>query len=111
MKNLVFILLCMGNFVHAQLTVQQIMQDQKWIGTSPTNVVWAWNGKTVFFNWNPEQTVGDSAYAYTLNTKQPVKANFNNAAVVNAASSGSYNTSYTQLVYAYQGDIFLLDIK
>ncbi len=32
------------------LTVDTIMQDPKWMGTSPTNVFWSEDGAWVYFN-------------------------------------------------------------
>ncbi len=94
-----------------QLTVEKIMQDPKWIGTSPANISWSWDSKSVFFNWNPDKNVSDSFYIFSLNSKEPVKLKYNEAQLLSAINNGSYNTNYSQLVYAYKGDLFLLDIK
>ncbi|MDD2794127.1 MAG: hypothetical protein PHD73_13180 [Sediminibacterium sp.] len=52
---------------HAQtLTVDKIMQDPKWIGTSPGNAFWGPDSKTVYFNWNPQNNVADSVYAFSI---------------------------------------------
>jgi len=48
-----------------QLTVEKIMQDPKWMGCSPANAFWGIDGKTVYFNWNPEKNVSDSVYAFS----------------------------------------------
>jgi hypothetical protein len=49
------------------------MRDSKWIGTSPTNISWTWDSKSVFFSWNPDKNVSDSFYIFLLNSKEPVK--------------------------------------
>jgi len=36
-----------------KLTVEKIMRDPKWIGTSPSNPMWSVDGNLLFFNWNP----------------------------------------------------------
>lgn len=87
------------------------MRDPKWIGTSPTNVSWTWDSKSVFFNWNPEKNVSDSFYIFSLNSKEPVKLKYNDAQLFSAINSGTYNSTYSQIVYSYKGDLFLLDIK
>ena len=94
-----------------QLTVEKIMQDQKWIGTSPSNIFWSYDSKTVLFNWNPEKHISDSAYSFLLNSKEPVKIKYNDAAWMSAINNGTYNNTFTQIVFAYKGDIFLLDIR
>ncbi|MFL9481801.1 prolyl oligopeptidase family serine peptidase [Chitinophagaceae bacterium LWZ2-11] len=97
---------------HAQnLTVEKIMKDPKWIGTSPSNISWSWDSKTVFFNWNPDQNVSDSTYKYSIAGKDISKAGYKDAALESAIEAGNYNVGFTQLVYTYKGDIFLLDIK
>ena len=49
----------------APLTVQKIMRDPKWMGTSPDAYRWSADSKTVFFNWNPENK--DKAQPYKVN--------------------------------------------
>ena len=39
----------------AQLTVEQIMRDPKWIGTSPSEIFWSYDSKAINFRWNPEK--------------------------------------------------------
>ena len=40
-----------------KLTVEKIMRDPKWIGTSPSAPQWSPDGKTLFFNWNPDKAI------------------------------------------------------
>ncbi|MBN9296611.1 MAG: S9 family peptidase [Filimonas sp.] len=94
-----------------QLTVEKIMRDPKWIGTSPSNVTWSYDSKTVFFDWNPDKNESDSTYAYNLQTKKIEKSPYKNVRLQQAIRNGSYSRTYNQLVYAYNGDIFLLDLK
>jgi dipeptidyl aminopeptidase/acylaminoacyl peptidase len=93
------------------LTVEKIMKDPKWIGTSPTNVYWSQDSKSVFFNWNPMSNVSDSVYAYAIGGNEPQKVGYWEAQKMDALDNGVYNTSYTQMVYTYRGDIYLTDIK
>ncbi len=92
------------------LTVEKIMQDPKWIGTSPTNVFWSYNSKALYFQWNPEKATSDSFYIYQLNSKAPVKLAYNDAQLAQAIHDGAYNNARSQIAYAYKGDIYLLDI-
>ena len=64
----VLLVLCLGTFVISQaqnkaLSVEKIMRDIKWIGSSPSNISWSWDNKSVFFNWNPDKNIADSFYA------------------------------------------------
>jgi dipeptidyl aminopeptidase/acylaminoacyl peptidase len=91
------------------LTVDYIMRDQKWVGSSPSNINWSWDSKSVFFNWNPDKNLADSFYIFKLNSKQPEKLNYNQAQLLRAINNGSYNKNYAQVVYSFKGDIFLLN--
>lgn len=92
------------------LTVEKIMRDPKWIGTSPDNLAWSPDGQTVYFNWNPEKAPADSLYAITLANHMPVKTKPAERQLIGARNFGSYNLAKTQLVYTFQGDLFLLDL-
>src|SRR6185295_19458917 len=57
-----------------KLTVEKIMSDPKWIGTSPSNVYWGADGNSLYFNWNPDNSPSDSVYFITLTDHNPTKA-------------------------------------
>src|SRR5262245_14311447 len=108
---LLLLLLTAGAFAQESLTVEKIMRDPVWIGTSPSGVNWSYDSKSVYFNWNPDKNTADSLYTWSLTGTSPAKLKYNDAALLTAINNGNYNSTYTQLVYAYRGDIFLLDIK
>ncbi|MHA0111163.1 hypothetical protein ACXYUI_29140, partial [Klebsiella pneumoniae] len=83
-KILLAITLLVVVTTHAQLTVEKIMADTRWMGTSPSNVFWSSDNKTVFFNWNPQKNISDSLYSYTLGATAPQKANPWDIAKINA---------------------------
>ena len=97
---------------HAQLrdglTVEKIMRDPKWIGTSPSAPGWSEDG-TLFFSWNPDKAPADSIYAISPQHPVPFKAT--------AAQKQAYNTNYnynqarTAFVYSRDGDIYYTDSK
>ncbi len=94
----------------AQLTVEKIMRDPKWIGSSPSNVFWSHDSKTVYFGWNPTQQISDSVYQFTMGTKEPAKTNYIETQKAAAINSGVFNSVYSQMAFVYRGDIFLLDL-
>lgn len=107
------------------LTVETIMQDPKsWVGTSPSNPFWSDDSKTLYFNWNPDRTLGDSLYKVTftslvprsgrtrlLAASQPVKVSPTERRALPAPPVSAFNLAYTQRVFDRQGDLFLLDLK
>jgi len=94
----------------AQLTVEKIMQDSKWMGTSPSGVTWSYDSKWLYFNWNPDQNTADSLYAYSLSNRETKKLKYNEGQYALAIANGTHNTARTKLVFVYRGDIYLLDI-
>ena len=69
------------------LSVEKIMRDPKWIGTSPSNVFWSADGKYLYFNWNPDNAPSDSLYFITLKIKRQQKASVAQKQNVLAANS------------------------
>lgn len=110
-RNLVFacLLLCLASMAQQKLTVEKIMRDPKWIGSSPSSPYWSFDGNYLFFNWNPDNSADDSLYYITAVDKRPKKVDA--AMKKNILSFVVYNSSYTQYVYSKDGDIFLTDVK
>ena len=76
-----------------KLTVEKIMRDPNWIGTSPSNIQWSNDGKNIYFNWNPEKALADSLYYITLSNKTPVKVTPAEIRVIRATGNYVYNIS------------------
>src|ERR1043165_9704549 len=102
---------CKGQEKLTKLTVEKIMRDPKWIGTSPSAPYWSIDNKTVYFSWNPEQKLGDSLYSVTLTNISPQKYPAQQQLKIIPAASVIYNASRTAYVYARAGDIFCTEIK
>jgi dipeptidyl aminopeptidase/acylaminoacyl peptidase len=90
------------------LTVPYIMRDPKWIGTSPSEVTWADDGKKVYFRWNPDR-LPESAW-YAVSPGSPVPARVAEAEPRQAATFGPLNRARTKKLFALDGDIFLKDL-
>lgn len=90
------------------LTVEQIMQDPKWIGTSPDGVYWGADGK-LYFDWNPERAELTSLYCITTSTHTPQKVD--RAAQQRIVAQFVYDKGRRQIVFERQGDIYLRDLK
>lgn len=112
MKKTLFLVLISFSAIGQQLaplTVEKIMRDPKWMGTSPSNVFWSEDSKQVYFSWNPDNNVGDSLYSASVIAKTPQKI----APKMRRAlptGPGEYNKAHTKRVFERNGDIFLLDI-
>ena len=108
-KIFILFIICFSFFTtQAQLTVEKIMQEPyKWIGTSPSNIFWSEDSKTIYFSWNPDKNKGDSLYKIVLPNKTPTKVSPKERRAL-PAQSGSYNQNYSMKVYEKQGELFLL---
>lgn len=93
------------------LTIEKIMSDPKWIGTSPSNPFWSADGTKLYFDWNPEKAPSDSLYFITKENKIPIKASVSEKQNVVRANSVLYNLERTAYVYQKNGDIFYKELK
>ncbi|WP_346238875.1 prolyl oligopeptidase family serine peptidase [Niabella insulamsoli] len=93
------------------LTVEKIMRDPKWMGTSPSQLQWNRAGDTLFFLWNPDQLPADSLYFITLKNTTPQKATVAQRQFLSPPGAYVYNERRSQYVFEKNGDIFFADLK
>ena len=93
------------------LTVEKIMRDPKWIGTSPANVSWSHDSKYIYFNWNPEKAITDSLYYASKENPVPQKTTYQQRQSILRNRDITYNSNRTSYVYDKDGDIFIADTK
>ncbi len=94
-----------------KLTVEKIMRDPKWIGTSPSNVSWSFDSKYIYFSWNPEKALTDSVYFISKENINPQKTSYRQRQDLLEERDVIYNSSRTSYVYDKDGDIFIADSK
>lgn len=94
-----------------QLTVEKIMRDPKWIGTSPSGAQWSADSKMLFFSWNPAGETADSLYFITPGNSIPVKASVAQKQALVNANAIQYNLARTAFVYSKDGDIYFTEVK
>lgn len=92
-----------------ELTVEKIMRDPKWIGSSPSGVSWSPDSKTVYFFWNPDKAPADSLYKITLQSRTPQKVSKTERLAM-PPTNGVYNRSSTKMIFEKNGDLFLYDV-
>lgn len=91
------------------LTVEKIMRDPKWIGTSPDDIRWSDDSKKIYFTWNPEASERDDLYSITLNDNKPQKVGLAEHKAL-APANGNWNKTHTIKLFEKYGDIFLSNI-
>jgi dipeptidyl aminopeptidase/acylaminoacyl peptidase len=93
-----------------ELSLEQIMQDPKWMGSFPGRPYWSEDGKWVYFMWNPEKAESDSLYKVARDGGKPVKVTLEEQRNM-PSRYGRYNKKRTLKLYEKNGDLFLLDIR
>jgi len=114
-RNLLLLLLLCSFNLFAQkldkLTVEKIMRDPKWMGTSPSNPFWGNDGSTLYFSWNPDNAPGDSTWYITTTNKTPVKATVSQKQGLSSEGNYNYNETRTACVFTKDGDIIYKELK
>lgn len=108
-RTLLVIILPFQVWPQSSLTVKQIMQGIKYVGTSPSRVYWGEHGEFLYFNWNPEQASGDSLYRISMGNHIPEKVSWSTRKNL-PSRQGSYNIVKTKKLYTKNGDIYEYDL-
>jgi dipeptidyl aminopeptidase/acylaminoacyl peptidase len=90
----------------SKLSVEKIMKDPKWIGTSPSNIFWGLNSQEVYFNWNPDNNLGDSLYVYSVISDKIDKAKPSISYNL-PSSTGVISPDKTIGAFVKNGDLFI----
>ncbi|GAA3992910.1 S9 family peptidase [Mucilaginibacter dorajii] len=91
------------------LTIEKIMRDPKWIGTSPSEIRWSDDSKKLLFKWNTDKTGPDELFGATPANVKPQKVSIEDQR--NLTGNGSWNKKHTQKVFEKNGDLYLEDLK
>ena len=117
MKKLSFLFLLFAANANAQelvplttLSVQKIMRDPKWMGTSPDGFRWAADSKTIFFNWNPENKDKAQPYKVVVASEKVDKA-ANDEAEKSSGINYVYNIDKSLGLLEKGGDVYLTNVK
>ena len=60
------------------LQLEDIMKGNEFIGHQPENHRWSVDGKTMLFDWNPKNEIGNSTYFWNTNSGTPQKVTTTN---------------------------------
>lgn len=99
-------------FVFAQtssLTVEKIMRDPKWMGTSPENIYWDFNSQNVYFNWNPKGN--DLSSLFKIGLKQYNPEEVAQSEQSNIVRQVTYDNAKKRYLQVLNGDIYITDVK
>ena len=93
----------------SQLKLTDIMQGQKFTGYWPDNIYWAYDSKTIYFEWNPEQEILMQWYGYSLDKKSFHK--LSEKELQNRLPKNyKYNADKSKMIYTRNGDLYVFDV-
>lgn len=108
-------LIAAGSHAFAQkldtLSIEKIMRDPKWIGTSPAGIRWSDDSKKIYFTWNPDNEFKESLYSITPGNINPQKVGINERKDMVPAYGAKWNRNHTLKLFSRNGDIFLENLK
>ena len=90
----------------SELTLEKIMKGQEWTGTWPTDVKWTADGSTVFFNWNPENELLPSTWAWVAGERVVHKPDPDESADMIPAGECDYSADRSRIVWARNGNLW-----
>ncbi|MGC1631459.1 MAG: S9 family peptidase, partial [Gelidibacter sp.] len=115
-KSIFFSLLFSFLFINiyaqkSELSVEEIMQDPKWMGTFPSNVKWDQNSSALYFNYNSDNDPSDSLYRIRLaNPKKIEKVSWTEEKNIDFAR-GTFDKAKTKKIYSKGNVLIVLDVK
>lgn len=93
----------------SSLTIDQIMQGEKFVGYLPSRISWTDDSKSIIFSWNPEMDTLRSLYSINVEDKKAQRLTPEQLLALSAP--GDYSSDYLWKVYAKNGDLFLKDLS
>jgi dipeptidyl aminopeptidase/acylaminoacyl peptidase len=114
-RTLIFILVIFTISLYAQpvenqsvLTIEQVMQGEKFVGYSPSGLFWSQDSQTAYFSWNPEMDTLNSMYKVSVDGGPPEKVGLEDEMAL-PSRFGTYSKDFRYYLYPQNGDLFLLD--
>ena len=92
------------------LTIEKIMQGEKFTGVSPDRMRWSPTGDRLYFNWTQDVDSVPALYEVEPVTAEPRKLSRQEIKDLPAAY-GAFNRNRSLMVYAKDGDLFMLTLK
>ncbi|MCQ0112366.1 alpha/beta fold hydrolase [Zhouia amylolytica] len=92
----------------SQLTIDQVMKGEDFVGYLPTRIEWKDDSERIYFSWNPDNDTIRSTYGVDLGSKKIEKLTFDELKL--KSNSGHYSSDFKWKVYEKGGDLFLKNL-
>lgn len=93
-----------------KLTIESIMQGERFTGFSPNNIRWSPSGSVLYFDWNPDMDTLPSLYSVKRDDLKPQKVGIEERKEL-PSFNGVYNRERSMMVFSKDGDLFLMQLK
>jgi dipeptidyl aminopeptidase/acylaminoacyl peptidase len=104
------LLMSLNLFPQSSLSIEKIMQGDKFTGISPERMQWSPSDDRLYFRWT--QNVDSTPALYVTDAGNPVPRKLSLEETKELpAFNGSFNKDRSKMVYSKNGDLFILDIK
>lgn len=90
------------------LSLKEIMKGNEFIGHQPENIRWGVDGKTIYFDWNPENNPGNYTYYYGLDFKNKI---FPKADLTKITEYDKLQRNFLINYYSIEGALVAFDKK
>src|ERR1019366_4725030 len=111
-RTLTFLLLISCSYSFAQkldkLTIEKIMRDPVWMGTSPSGISWSNDSKKIYFDWNPEKAEHDVLYVINPADPKTEKVSIEERRDM-LPTAGPWNKAHKVKLYEKNSDIWFFD--
>jgi len=92
----------------SSLSIETIMQGDRFVGVSPSGIFWSANSEELYFNWNPELDTLSSRYRTDPSGSEPQKMSTEQQQAI--IRPETYSEDGQQMLYTKFGDLYLLDL-
>lgn len=92
------------------LTIEQIMEGEKFVGYLPENIFWGPDGASIYFTWNPDMDTLRQLYKVSPRGGSPEPVSLEEQMLL-PTRGGVYSDDRTEMLFEKGGDLFLLDLE
>src|ERR1044072_7718874 len=82
--------------------LEEIMKGDDFIGHSPENYEWSYDGSGIYFDWNPDNEPGNSPYYYRIADGKTEKLAYS---VQNPPAAPAKHKAYETIYFSGFGDL------
>ncbi|MFW5820248.1 MAG: prolyl oligopeptidase family serine peptidase [Bacteroidota bacterium] len=95
----------------SELILENIMKGEEWMGTAPDDGYWSRDGEEIYFDWNPENELIDSDYAYNIKSGEIRRLTSGELRDRIPGYGLSFSDDKSLILYIKNGDLYIYSEK